>query len=186
MPDRSVDQIMNALAPYLDLIDQITRSAHARYRGYNPADLIEHDARAQAACTYAHMNAEAERRFISDKDIVGLDIRGLKLWLFKKADAVIRFKKMDEDGNSRTYPTGQAKDFDQGNELPGLPMPPVRLTAGYLLDETKTQFERSQIARPIGRRTEWCAAIVPSDGRGASETTWIDVTRQTRFNFKGR
>jgi hypothetical protein len=68
-----------ALDPYLDLLDQITRSAHTRYRGYNPADLLEHDARAQATCTYAHMNEEAERRFGGNPDIARLDIRGLKL-----------------------------------------------------------------------------------------------------------
>jgi hypothetical protein len=185
MPDHSVDQIMNALDPYLDLLDQITRSAHARYRGYNPADLLDHDARAQAACTYAHMNAEAERRFSSNQDIVGLDIRGLKLWLFKNAEVVIRFKKMDEDGNSRTYPTAQARDFDRGEELPNLPKAPVRLTAGYLLDKTKTQFERSQIARPLERGTQWCAAIVPNEERGASGRAWIDVTRQGRFQWGG-
>jgi hypothetical protein len=182
MPERGVDQIMNALAPYLDLLDQITRSAHARYRGYNSADLLEHDARAHAACTYAHMNAEAERRFIGNQDIVGLDIRGLKLWLFKKADAVIRLKKMDEDGNSRTYPTGQAKDFDQGKELPGLPTPPVRLTAGYLLDKTGTQFERSQIARPGGR--SGARRLFPTRGTRPPGST--SPAKHAFYNFRGR
>jgi len=151
MPNRTLDQTMSALAPYLDEFDQITRGAHARYRAYNPADLLEHDARAQAACTYSHMNAEAERRFIGKSGVIGLEIRGLKLWLFEEANGVIRLKKMDEDGNTRNYPTEQAKDFDRGWDLPGLPMAPVRLTAGYLLDKTGTQFERSQIARLWGK-----------------------------------
>jgi hypothetical protein len=182
MPDRSLDQIMTALSPYLDEFDQITRNAHVRYRAYNPAVLLEHDARAQAACTYAHMNAEAERRFIGKASILYLEIRGLKLWLFKEADAVIRLKKMDEDGNTRNYPTEQARKFDGGWELPDLPMPPVRLTAGYLLDKTATQFERSQIARPVGKkRALWCAAIVPREGRRAEDPAWIDVTRQGHF-----
>lgn len=57
-------------------------------------------------------------------------------------------------------------------------MPPVRLTAGYLLDETKTQLERAQIARPVGKRTKWCAAIVPIETRKPGEKAWVDVTRQ--------
>ena len=150
MPDRTLAQTMNALAPYLDELDQIARAAHTRYRAYSPADLIEHDARAQAACTYAHMNAEAERRFIGRTSIQCLEIRGLKLWLFEDANAVMRLKKMDEDGNTRNYPTEQARDFDAGWDLPGLPMPPVRLTAGYLLDKTGTQFERTQVRGPSG------------------------------------
>ena len=86
---------------------------------------------------------------------------------------------MDEDGNGRNYPTRQARDFDRGFDLPGLPMPPVRLTAGYFLDPAATVIERTQIARPIARRrTLWCAAIVPIKDREIGQPTWIDITRQ--------
>jgi len=88
---------------------------------------------------------------------------------------------MDEDGHSRNYPTKQAKDFDRGEHLPGLPMPPVRLTAGYLLDKTGSVFVRTQIARPVGRGAMWCGAIVPREERKAGEQIWKDVTRQGRM-----
>lgn len=170
MPHRSLPETMDALAPFLDDLDEIARIAHARYRGYDAAILVEHDARAQAACTYAHMTAEAQRRFIGKSGVRDFEIRGLKLWLFEDANAVIRLKKMDEDGKTCNYPTEQAKDFDRGYDLPGLPMPPVRLTAGYLLDATNTQFERTQVARPVGRkRAKWCVAIIPSDARKPGE-----------------
>jgi hypothetical protein len=182
MPDRSLDQTMEALAPFLDEFDQIARNAHARYRAYSAADLLEHDARAQAACTYAHMNAEAGRRLLGRSGVREFEIRGLKLWLFEEAKAVVRLKKMDEDGHTRNYPTKQAIDFDRGYDLPGVPMPPVRLTAGYLLDRTGTQFERTQVSRPVGqRRTKWCAAIVPIDNRTTTDRAWIDVTKQGHF-----
>jgi hypothetical protein len=181
MPNRSLAEIMSALGPFLDDFDGIARAAHSRYRSYDPEILVEHDARAQASCTYAHMSAEAARRFIGRSRVRELDIRGLKLWHFEEANAVVRLKKMDEDGLTRNYPTEQAKDFDRGLELPGLPMPPVRLTAGYLLDATST-FVRTQVARPITRkRTLWCAAIVPLEDRKAGEQIWIDVTRQASF-----
>jgi hypothetical protein len=179
VPSRSLNATMEALEPFLDDFDQITRGAHSRYRTYDPAILIEHDARAQAACTYAHMNAEAGRRFLGRSGIKELEIRGLKLWLFEETNAVVRLKKMDEDGRTRNYPTKQAEDFDRGYDLPNLPMPPVRLTAGYLLDRTNTQFERTQIARPIGsKRTKWSAAIVPLETRRAGERIWVEVTGQ--------
>ena len=126
------------------------------------------------------MVAEADRRLLILPDVRPLEIRGLKLWLVGDHSAV-RLKKMDEDGRSRNYPTKQAKDFDRGAELPGLPPKPTRLTVGYLPDATGTQIVRVQIAKPIGRGTEWCAAIVPADERAEGERRWIDVTRQGRF-----
>lgn len=181
MPNRTMIETLDAFGPLLDEFDRIARDAHARFRGYRQEDLVELDGRAQAACTYAHMLADADRRFLSRPRVRTLDIRGLKLWLFEDANAVIRFKKMDEDGHSRNYPTKQAKDFDGGQELPGLPMPPVRLTAGYLLDATGSVFVRTQVARPIGRGAMWCAAVVPPQERKAGERAWREVTRQARF-----
>jgi hypothetical protein len=182
MPDRTIIETMDALAAHLDAFDAITRSAHATYRAYAPSVLVELDSRAQAVCTYCHMVAEADRRFLGRSGIRPFDIRGLKLWLFEEGNAVIRFKKMDEDGLTRNYPTKQAKDFDAGRELPGLPMPPVRLTAGYWLDETGIEFVRAQIAKPAHRkRAIWCAAIVPITERKEGERAWRDVTRQRHF-----
>lgn len=106
----------------------------------------------------------------------------MKLWLYEKANVVIRLKKMDEDGKSSNYPTKQARDYDAQRELPELPLPPVRLTAGYWLDRTGQIVNRVQIARPNGRRAPtWCAAVFPSEQRTAGECIWIDVTRQRGF-----
>jgi hypothetical protein len=181
MPHRTMMETLDSIGEVvLDELDEIARAADARYRAYKTEDLIEHDVRAQAACTYCHMLADADRRFDGRTDVRPMDIRGLKLWLFKEANAVIRLKKMDEDGRTRNYPTRQAKAFDAQKELPGLPLPPVRLTAGYYLDPTGT-FVRSQIARPDGREPMWCGAIVPREERKPGERIWVDVTRQTRF-----
>lgn len=182
MPDRTMEQILEAISDdLLDEFDSITREAHSTYRAYDPAVLIEHDVRAQATCTYSHMVAAADRRFVGRSDVRMLDIRGLKLWLFESASVVVRFKKMDEDGRSRNYPTKQAQDFDAQLELPSLPPKPVRLTAGYLLDQTGTEFVRCQIARPDGREALWCGAVIPREDRKPGERIWIDVTRQRRF-----
>ena len=181
MPKRSISEIMEAMDGFLDDFDQIAREAHGRYRAYNPADLLELDVRAQAACTYAHMVAAADRRFDGKPRVRPLEIRGLKIWLLDEPNVVIRLKKMDENGASRRYPTKQAKAFDAGKELPNLPMPPVRLTIGYHLDRTGAQFVRSQVARPEGRSIAWCAAIVAQEDREVGKPIWIDVTKQSRF-----
>lgn len=182
MPVVTMDEILTAVGDeLLATFEAIAREAHETYRGYPAVVLVEHDVRAQAACTYAHMQLGADRRFLDKPGIRTLDLRGLKLWHFETANVVVRFKKMDEDGRSRSYPTKQAKDFDNQLELPGLPLAPVRLTAGYLLDATGTKFERAQVARPFGRQAEWCAAILPPEQRTAGQRVWVDVTRQARF-----
>lgn len=182
MPDRSMDEILDALGnDLLDEFDAIARAAHARYRAYNPADLAELDARAQANCTYCHMVAGADRSFLGQPGVRQHDIKGLKLWQFETPDVVVRFKKMDEDGRSKNYPTKQARNFDKGEELPGLPMPPVRLRVGYLLDKTGIEFIRTQIARPENRESLWNGAIIPREDRAPGDRAWTNVTRQGRL-----
>lgn len=181
MPNRTMDQTLDALGEAaIDELAEIIRAGHDRYMTYDPAVLLELDLRAQAACTFCHMHAEADRRLLGRDDIRPIDYQGnLKLWLYKAANVVIRLKKMDEDGKSRNYPTKQAQDYDAQRQLPGLPLPPVRLTAGYWLDATGRVINRVQIARPAGKRVPvWCAAVVPPEQRKAGERIWIDVTRQ--------
>ncbi len=184
MPHRTMDQTLVALGESaVDELAEIVRVGHTRYMGYAPADLLELDVRAQAACTYCQMHSEADRRLIDRHGIRPIDYQGgLKLWLYDAANVVIRLKKMDEDGKSSNYPTKQARYYDAQRELPGLPLPPIRLSVGYWLDRTGQIINRVQIARPNGRRVPtWCAAIVPPEQRKAGERIWIDVTRQRGF-----
>src|SRR5262249_45949518 len=134
-------------------------------------------ARAAAACTYCHIVFEAERRFMGRPRIVPLDLRGLKVWLIDDK-AVIRWKKMDEDGRSRSYPTKQAQDFDRGATFLELPAPATRLAIGYYLNPTQTEIIRIQIAKPLGKAIDWCAAIVPDGGTGSAGKRWVEVTRR--------
>jgi hypothetical protein len=180
MDETSLEEVMEALDGLYDDIDEIPRAAFENYRGYPPSILVEHDSRAAASCIYCHMVAETERRWVNRRGIIQRDIRGLRVWLIGDA-AVLRWKKMDEDGRSRSYPTKQAKDYDFGEPLPGLPPPAVRLCAGYFLNPTQTDFIRSQVAKPDGRSVEWSAAIVPSADAAPGEKRWQDVSRQYRM-----
>jgi hypothetical protein len=182
MSTNSIESVMARLEPLLDEFISIPTIAHAKYRAY-PADiLVEHSLRSAANCTYDHMVAEAERRFVNRDDIRPLVLSGLKLWLIgADLHTVIRWKKMDENGNIRRYPTKQARAFDFMDELPGLPPQPTRVTIGYVLDPTKTEIRRVQIARPNGKNVEWCAAIVPIEKRVSGEAIWQDMTHQSRL-----
>lgn len=179
--ETNIDVVMGRLEPYLDPFDTILRFGHQTYEAY-PSDLVlDHDASTQAHCTYRHILAEAHRVLGEMSGIEHLEIRGQNLWLFKEANVVCRFKKTDENGVSANYPTSQAKDFDAGKELPGLPPAPTRLTVGYLLDPVGVGYSRSQISLPTKRGALWCAAIVPHSEREADEQAWVEVTRQGHF-----
>jgi hypothetical protein len=180
MPERTMTEIMQDIDHLLDDLDASCRHGLLTYRRYPAEFLIEHDPRAAAANTYCHMLAESERCLLGKRGIVPKDIRGLKVFLVEDK-AVLRLKRMDEDGRSRNYPTKQARDYDRGVEFPELPPPATRLTVGYLADATGTTVERVQVAKPMGREIDWCAAIVPVSGRPAGARRWIDVTRQGRL-----
>lgn len=182
MSDRSIHSIMARLEPHLEAFDQVMRSGHKKYQSY-PADIVlDHDASTQAHCTHRHLLGAAHATFDDLPGVRHLEIRGQNLWLLEAANAVIRLKKTDEDGISQNYPTPQARAFDRGEELPGLPPAPVRLTVGYLLDATGTEYIRTQVSLPVGRGVDWCAAIVPLDDREDGEAIWYDVTKQTSFS----
>ena len=175
----TMEEVMDGLGPLLDDLNAIPRDAVAKYLTYSPEVRIDHTARAAANCVYAHMEASAPR-LEAHPGIVFKDIRGLKVWLYRDL-AVIRFKRMDEDGRFRRYPTKQAKAYDRNAPLPGLPEPAARLAVGYLLDPTGTTVLRVQVAPPLSRGVDWCAAVVPTEEREVGERAWVDVTRQRRF-----
>lgn len=180
MPGWTMNDAMSSLDPHFDDIDAICRESLATYRQYPPEFLLDHDARAAANCIYAHMVARADERLTGRSGVRFVNIRGLKVWVIGEV-ATIRFKKMDEDGRSRNYPTKQTRDYDRQLQLPGLPHPPLNLVVGYLPDPTGTEVQRVQVARPSGRNIDWCAAIVPVEDRVVGEPRWIDVTRQGRL-----
>lgn len=174
------DDAMSQLDPFFDELDAICRGGLARYQEY-PADVrIEHDSRATATCIYTHMVALADSLLTDKSNVTFKTIRGLKVWIIGEK-ATIRFKKMDDDGRTRNYPTKQARDFDRQLPLPGIPYPPLNLVVGYLPNALGTDVERVQVARPAGKAVDWCAAIVPTDERIVGQARWIDVTRQARF-----
>ncbi|MEO1719052.1 MAG: hypothetical protein AAFR23_02365 [Pseudomonadota bacterium] len=179
--ETDIDVVMDRVGPHLDVFDRVLRHGHDTYQRY-PTDLaVDHDASTQAHCTFRHILAEAHRNLDNNQGVRHLEVRQQNLWLFEDANFVVRFKKTDEDGASSNYPTSQAKAFDSGDELPGLPTAPTRLTIGYLLDITGTEYVRSQVSLPDRSGTIWCAAILPIADRKEEGRLWREVTRNLRL-----
>ena len=179
--DTDIDAVMGRVSPHLDVWDDILRGAHSVYKSYPPELVIDYDSSAQAHCTHRHILAKARQICLDEPNIRHFELRRLNLWLFEDAGALVCFKKTDENGASSNYSTRQARDFENGETIPGLPPEPTRLNVGYFLDVTGLGFVRSQVALPVGRGTLWCAAIVPQDDRQSGQCKWLDVTREPRF-----
>jgi len=163
----------------LSTFDEILRAGHQKFCKSISSDARkELDSRAQAASTYCHIVAEAERRFDGQKKIRFIDIGGLKLWLFEDSDTVVSFKKMSKNGKISSYGTKQQQNFDAQLPLEGLPIPPTRLRVGYLLDPLGADFVRSQIASPNKKNVLWCAAIQPPEDRVVGQSIWYDAAER--------
>ena len=110
MPDdRTMEQLMSLLTGLFDDLDQIGRSAVAKYQDYPPEFRIDHDNRAAAACIYSHMAIDADRRLLDRPNVKGVDVRGLKVWLIGD-EIALRFKKMNSGGQ---YPSVSDRASDQ-------------------------------------------------------------------------
>ncbi|HZP67979.1 MAG TPA: hypothetical protein VFB32_16870 [Rudaea sp.] len=176
-----MDRISNDLLVH---IDEITRSGFNRYQSI-PAELkIELGPRAQAACIYDFMMAEADRRFRDRSDLRSIELRGLQVWAIDD-HTLLRFKKMDASGMKQNYRTKQTREYDRGDSFAEFPPEAIRLTVGYFADSTSSFIERVQIAYQRGRKVDWCAAIVPAEQRAEGQRIWQDVTTQRRLTGTG-
>jgi hypothetical protein len=181
MMELEIDVVMDRLTGYLDIFDEIVRHGLSTYEKLPPEIAIDYDSSTQAHCTFRHILQKAHADLDDLPNVEHFDIRGQNLWLFKEANAVVRFKKMDENGISSNFRTPQQNSFDDGEELSGLPQTPTRLTVGYLLDQTGTSFLRTQVSLPTKNGALWCAAIIPNDMRESADQAWYEVTKQRSF-----
>jgi hypothetical protein len=76
----------------------------------------------------------------------------------------IRFKKLDEDGLPRNYPTDAARDWHNGEDLPGIPSSLQRLSLGYRLNRLQTAVDDVLISNTLGGRLLYDIILeAPSD-----------------------
>ena len=172
-PDLDLAATMAVVSPYLPMLDGCVRRGFTRYQtDYPPLVRAEHDNSAAAKNVHRHMLAEL---MIASDGVLGLAVvnaRGLQV-LNINDKAVIRLKKMDEAGQSASYPTAQARDFDRQLPLPNVPPAATRLTFGYEPDLAFSTIVQVLLACPLGPRIHWCTQINEEpDGT----VSWVDIT----------
>lgn len=166
------ERCMALAAPLLPTFHDCWQAAVSKFQDY-PLDLVaEHDDTTVANIIRSHMLMQLRLLFTDHPHAAMIEVRGLKLLRFKD-ELVFRFKKVDESGRHRNYPTQQQQDFDDQLPLPEIPPAAVRLTCGYQPDASGG-IERVIVARPFGRSTAWAAQVNVVDERSA----WVDITPQ--------
>lgn len=172
-PDLALAANMAVLEPYLGMLSGCVRRAFAIYQTeYPPMVRAAHDNTAAAKNVHRHVLAEVMMASDGLHGLAVVDARGLNI-LNIHDRAVIRFKKMDEEGHSASYPTAQARDFDRQLPLPEIPPAATRLTFGYEPDLAFSAIVRVLLACPLGPRAHWCVQVNEESGEAAS---WVDIT----------
>lgn len=178
---RSMEQILGEMEPYLPTLDEITRSAHKKYRERDPIDHVEFSKRTERSVIYDYIVLDADKRFSITPDIVPLEVQQLKVWFFSRENVLVRFKRMDESSRTRNVETVQALAYDAQEELPNFPVAADRLTVGYILDRTGVNYVTTRIGRPQGKTWDWCVTIVSEDSRIEGMPIWENPQDQFAF-----
>jgi hypothetical protein len=170
--DLDEGRCMGVLEPYLYRIAACIRRGFGKYQGYPTEYRADHDNRAAANCVHSHILTEVSAEFIDIPGAAVLNARGLRV-LNVRDRVVGRFKRVNEEGRSRSYPTDQLRNFDRQLRLPLIPTAAARVTFGYEPDLAFSEIVRVVVSCPLGPTILWCAQVeIDESGKAA----WRDIT----------
>lgn len=173
--DLDITANMAVLEPYLPLLSGCVKRAFTYYQTAYPALAhAAHDNAASAKNVHRHILDEVTVASDGLSGLSMIDVRGLFVLNIHDL-VVVRFKKMDDEGRSVSYPTEQAKKYDRQLPLPELPVAATRLTFGYEPDLAFSAIIRVLVACPLGLRAHWCVQVNEEEAGAAS---WVDITPQ--------
>ncbi len=155
---------MQVVEPHKERLFRIGASPFAKLQAEYP-NLAIHSDRTCANIMYDLMvdYARIEFRGVRDTRIVDLPY-GVTL-LEIDDQILIRFKKLDEESLPRNYPTERNRDYYLGEDLPGIPSSPQRLTLGYRLNRFRTQVQDVLISNVLAGRLLYDIILdEPDDG----------------------
>lgn len=159
----SEDEAKELLAPYLKLFK---KSLNDGFRAWEllgekaPELRVCLSKQCRARFIYDHIVRAAKEHFQEIENIRFKEKSGL-LTVHVELDhtvIVLRFKKLDDNKKSRSYPTANQLAFSLQLSLPGWP-DATRLVAGYQLDVLGLETKDLLITCPIGHRVEWFFSI---------------------------
>jgi len=144
-----------ALHPYLCAIAECIYSAVGEFENGHGGE-PDWSARTRASMIHDLMVKHVRRRFDASDNVRCFVRRGL-FHLDMGGAVWLRFKKLDRNMRSSSIPTRQALSFLNvlQLELPGMPCPVSRLTAGYVLNPLGTAIDGAYVTCPLGSEIGW-------------------------------
>jgi hypothetical protein len=126
---------------------------------------------------------EVTRVFANEKLVERID-KGLRILFRIKGKCLLIFKKLDEDGFGRNYPTQTALSFERQENLPGIPVEP-RLHVGYTLNPAGSSIGRVLLSHlHKDKRKAWVTEL--RDDSTAAVRSLVTTTSQPQMPVKRR
>jgi hypothetical protein len=147
----SRDQAIRIVAPHAERLYQIGAAPFPLFQSTYP-NVALHSSRTRANILYDLMVIEARKEFDGVKNTRIIDAPMGVTLIEIDEKVLIRCKKLDDEGLPSNYPTERAKDYDDGDDLPGIPPAPQRLTLGYRLNRLQTAVRDVLISNTTGGR----------------------------------
>lgn len=147
----SRDQALAVLRPHAERLYRIGAFPFETYQRDYPNQAL-HTPRTRANILYDLMVNQARVEFRGIRGAAIVDPPSGVVLLDIEQRAIIRFKKLDDDSLPRNYPTTAAKDWDMGEDLPGIPSSPQRLTLGYRLNRLQTAIQSVLVSNTLAGR----------------------------------
>jgi hypothetical protein len=159
------------LEPYYEALLEIPREAFAKFLRmpdeYRVPLQLHKTVRANAVWSY--MMQEADRLLSMMPGVYVIPRHGSKLFLVG-SEVLLRFKKLDENGASRNYPTRRARHFNDPNQdsFDEIPAAAIRVDVGYQLDRLEQSISEVLVSHRNGKVVAWAYPV-----RIASQTVVI-------------
>lgn len=139
------------LPPFTPTILEVITTAWTDYQSQYGHVAPVHTPTCRAAIIRDHMVHHARRLFHGMKGARIIENGGLFLVELQNLGktVILRFKKFNKDERTSNYPTQQAKDYHEQQDLPFMPEKAARIEAGWQPNELCTAF-RALLSHPRG------------------------------------
>lgn len=149
-------QALEILKPHLPLLQESVEVAWGKWKGEGPKLFMMPNPRLRANAVNNLIEQEVRLRFGAASDVRIVE-RGQRFLLGVKGRLLLRFKKVDAEFRTRTYPTRTACAFDAQGKLAifeehaDLP----RVTLGYQLNRLATHINEVALVFAVGSEVRW-------------------------------
>lgn len=153
----SIGELQALLRPHLGRFARVVWPIWDRFLELPEDHRLAYDPTTEANVMHSYMVQNAKREFDNLPGVQFLEAYGFHLGIDGTAygldgQAVCRFKKFDEDGRSRNYPTDRQEALHRNDQLDGMPDRATYVDIGYSLNPLHTNIIEVQAVRVVDVR----------------------------------